>query len=155
MKKYIFILDVDGVMTTGQFFYSESGKVYKVFGAHDNDGLELLKNQIQIKFITADKRGYPITKKRIFEDMGYDIDLVTEKDRYKYLDDQYGINNIFYMGDGIHDVPIIKDCLFGIAPNSARIEAKKAADYVTDSDAGSGAVLDACLKIKELFLKES
>ena len=29
--KYL-IIDVDGVMTTGQFFYSEKGKVFKVFG---------------------------------------------------------------------------------------------------------------------------
>ena len=34
-KKFIpkeFILDVDGVMTTGNFIYSEKGKVMKIFG---------------------------------------------------------------------------------------------------------------------------
>ena len=44
MKKYLFLLDVDGVMTTGQFLYSEEGKVFKVFGAHDHDRLNLLKS---------------------------------------------------------------------------------------------------------------
>lgn len=155
MKKYKFILDVDGVLTTGQFFYSENGKVYKVFGPHDNDGLKLLKSKIDIKFITADKRGFAITRKRVSEDMGFSLELVTESDRYKYLNDKYGIEKIIYMGDGIHDAPIIEDCFFGIAPNSARIEAKESADYVTASDAGMGAVLDACLKINELFFKEN
>ena len=28
----VFILDVDGVMTTGQFLYSEAGKQMKIFG---------------------------------------------------------------------------------------------------------------------------
>ena len=47
----VFILDVDGVMTTGQFLYTADGKVMKVFGADDNDGLSLLKNHIEILFI--------------------------------------------------------------------------------------------------------
>ena len=33
------ILDVDGVMTTGQFLYTADGKVMKVFGPDDNDKL--------------------------------------------------------------------------------------------------------------------
>ena len=42
----ILIFDVDGVMTSGQFLYSSNGKVYKIFGAHDSDGLKLLKNKL-------------------------------------------------------------------------------------------------------------
>ena len=38
-----FILDVDGVLTTGQFIYTSEGTAIKVFGADDNDGLSLLK----------------------------------------------------------------------------------------------------------------
>ena len=38
-----FIIDVDGVLATGQFFYSKEGKIMKVFGPDDNDGLSLLK----------------------------------------------------------------------------------------------------------------
>ena len=64
MKKLVFLLDVDGVMTTGQFLYSEGGKEYKVFGPHDNDGLKLIKDKATIKFITADERGFLITKKK-------------------------------------------------------------------------------------------
>ena len=64
-NKLILLIDVDGVMTTGQFLYSKDNKEYKVFGPHDNDGLKLIKDKIKIRFITADKRGYEITKKRI------------------------------------------------------------------------------------------
>jgi len=39
----VFILDVDGVMTTVHFLYSADGKVMKIFGADDNDGLSLLR----------------------------------------------------------------------------------------------------------------
>ena len=62
-KPSVFILDVDGVMTTGQFLYTADGKAMKVFGADDNDGLSLLKNYIEIRFVTGDKKGFPISKK--------------------------------------------------------------------------------------------
>ena len=49
-----FILDVDGVMTNGQFFYTSEGKMMKIFGPDDNDGLSLLKVHIEIRFISGD-----------------------------------------------------------------------------------------------------
>ena len=148
------VFDVDGVMTTGQFLYSKDGKEYKVFGPHDNDGIKLLKKKITIVFITADKRGYPISKKRIVEDMRQKLFIVGESERYNYIRDNFGFDKTIYMGDGIHDVEIFKKCLFGIAPKNARIEAKKVADYITPSNSGEGAVLDACLKIDKLFFNE-
>ena len=54
-KPKVFILDVDGVLTTGQFFYTSEGKTMKVFGPDDNDGLSLLKEFIDIRFVTGDK----------------------------------------------------------------------------------------------------
>jgi 3-deoxy-D-manno-octulosonate 8-phosphate phosphatase (KDO 8-P phosphatase) len=148
-----FVLDVDGVLTTGQFLYSVNGKIYKVFGPHDSDGLKMLSNKINIKFVSADKRGFEITRKRI-DDLGFKVALVSELDRYEHIKKAFGLENVIYMGDGIHDAKILKDCFFGIAPASGRIEAKKAADFVTDSNAAEGAVLDACLKIKEILFKE-
>jgi len=139
-------------MTTGQFLYSQGGKEYKVFGPHDNDGLKLIKDKATIKFITADKRGFAITKKRIVDDMEFELELVSEQERFKYIKENYGFQNLIYMGDGYHDVKILKESMFGIAPNNARKEARAASDYITESNAGEGAVLDACLKIvKEYF----
>ncbi|MBL7051721.1 MAG: HAD hydrolase family protein [Nanoarchaeota archaeon] len=150
-----FILDVDGVMTTGQFLYSEKGKVYKIFGAHDSDGLKLLKNKIKIKFITADRRGFLITKKRIQEDMGYELELVSEESRLDYMKRNFNLNETIFMGDGIHDAPIIKECAFGITPQNARKEAKILADFVTESNSAEGAVCDACIEINKRFFSET
>ena len=151
MKNFIFLLDVDGVMTTGQFLYSQDGKEYKVFGPHDNDGLKLIKDKVTIKFITADKRGFPITKKRIVDHMGLEVKLVSEEDRFEYIKNKYGFQNLIYMGDGYHDAKILKECMFGIAPNNARKEARYVADFVTESNSGEGAVLDACLEIAKRY----
>ena len=147
MAKPSFVLDVDGVMNTGQFLYSEEGKAYKIFGPHDNDGLKLIKDKVAIQFISSDKRGFAITKKRITEDLGYALDLVSEEDRLEYLKKRFDLSQLIYMGDGYHDASILKECKFGIAPLSARKEAREAADYVTESKAGEGAILDACLEV--------
>ena len=149
-KKLNFVLDVDGVMTTGQFLYSEKGKAYKIFGPHDSDGLKLIKDKVNIFFISADKKGFAISKKRI-DDMGYKIEIVPEGDRYKWIKERFGLENTIFMGDGIFDAPIIRDCLFGIAPANARIEAKNWAKYITPSNSGEGAVCDACIKINKIF----
>jgi len=57
-----FIIDVDGVMTDGQFHYSVDGKVMKVFGPEDSDALSLIKDYFVIHFVTGDKRGFEISK---------------------------------------------------------------------------------------------
>lgn len=146
------IIDVDGVMTTGQFFYSTKGKAMKVFGPHDADGLKLVKDKMNVIFITADKRGFPISKRRI-DDMGYKIELVEDGTRYEYIKEKYGFDNTIFIGDGIFDAPVIRDCKFGIAPANARIEARRWAKYVTPSNSGEGAVCDACIAINKRFLK--
>ncbi|MFH1245528.1 MAG: HAD hydrolase family protein [Candidatus Omnitrophota bacterium] len=154
MGKLKFVLDVDGVMNTGQFLYSSEGKVFKIFGPHDRDGLKLIADKMDITFITADKNGLAITKKRIVDDMGFKLDVVPEEKRDAYFSKNFDMANLIYMGDGYHDAKILKQCRFGIAPASARREAREAADFVTESKAGEGAVLDACLKILEVFFPE-
>lgn len=150
-KPKFLIIDVDGVMTTGHHIYSEEGKLFKIFGSHDHDGIKILNNSIQILFITADKIGFPISKRRIQKDMKQKIILLSEDDRFSFLKKKFGLENIVYIGDGIHDAKVLKECLYGICPRNARKEAKKYANYITSSKSGEGAVLDACLKIKSLF----
>ena len=144
------MIDVDGVMTTGQFLYSAEGKAYKIFGPHDADGLKMIKDKVNITFITADKRGFPISKKRI-EDMGFPIKLVSEQDRHAHIKEEYGFDKTIFMGDGIFDAKLIKECKFGIAPANARPEAKSAADFITPSKSAEGAVCDACIEINKRF----
>ena len=144
------VIDVDGVMTSGQFLYSKRGKEYKIFGPHDADGLKLIKDKVNIVFVSADKRGFQISKKRI-KDMGFKIELTPEKDRYNWFKKKFGFENTIFIGDGIFDAPIIRDCKFGIAPANARIETKRWAKYVTPSKSAEGAVCDACIKINKKF----
>ena len=52
-KKICVISDVDGCLTDGNFIYTVDGKVAKIFGPHDNDGVKLLaKNNINMRALS-------------------------------------------------------------------------------------------------------
>ena len=80
MKPNYFIIDVDGTLSSDYFIYSKKGKDYKLFGPDDSDALKILKNYLNIIFISADRRGFPITKKRVL-DMGFKVYLVGKKNQ--------------------------------------------------------------------------
>ena len=146
-----FIIDVDGVFTDGTYYYTEEGKVMKKFGPEDNDAISLLKGKVQVHAITGDKRGFPITKKRIAEDMKLPLALVSTYDRILWIKDRYKLNETIYMGDGIYDPLVFKQVAYSIAPANAFSTTKSEANYVTNARGGEGAVAEAVLHILEYF----
>ena len=144
-----FVIDVDGVLSTGQFIYGDSGKLYKIFGPHDSDGLKLIKEKVNVSFISADERGFKISNKRV-SDMGFKLNLVSEEDRRNHLE-KLGFENVIFMGDGYYDALLFSEVNYSIAPANARKEALENADYVTENKAGEGAVMDACIHLNEKF----
>ncbi len=151
MKPKCFILDVDGVVTSGQFLYSENGKKYKIFGPDDADALNILKSYLQIQFITADKRGFDISKKRIVDDMGYNLELVGARHRIKWLSSKWDLNDVIYMADGIWDGLIFNKVKLGIAPQNAFYKTKEMAHFVTKHKSGDRAVAEAVIYILENY----
>ena len=146
-----FVLDVDGVMTNGQFFYTADGKVMKAFGPDDNDGLSMLRDLMQIRFITGDRKGFGISEKRISGDMGFELDLVSTVRRVEWIAERYDLNRVVYMGDGIFDHLVMKEVGYSIAPSNADRLAKDHAKYVTERAGGDRAVAEACLHLMETF----
>jgi YrbI family 3-deoxy-D-manno-octulosonate 8-phosphate phosphatase len=144
MNNKLVISDVDGCLTDGGFIYTADGKIAKVFGPHDNDGVKLLKdNGFDVVFISADKRGFPITKKRIY-DMECPVFNVSEADRVdwvkRYTEMDYKFSAFF--GDGISDMHVMDVVDKFACPANARKEVREVADYVTESAGGQGAFLD-------------
>ena len=149
----VFLLDVDGVMTTGSFLYTSEGKVMKVFGPDDNDALSLLSQFLEIRFVTGDKKGFDISKKRIVDDMKFPLDLVSTIKRIDWIRDKYSLDTVIYMGDGIFDHYVMNEVSYSIAPSNADVNAKNQADYVTTRCGGDRAVAEASLHIMEKFFK--
>jgi 3-deoxy-D-manno-octulosonate 8-phosphate phosphatase KdsC-like HAD superfamily phosphatase len=147
-----FIFDVDWVFTNGNFIYTENWKVAKIFWPHDADWIKLLKQYwIKVQCISADKRWFTITKKRIVDDMGLSLELVSESERLEYLKSNFDLKTCVYMWDGLYDAKIFEYVWYSIAPNNAFFTTKEKANYVTKTNAWEGAVLEAVLHVLEKF----
>lgn len=147
----VFIVDVDGVMTTGHFYYTVDGKVIKVFGPDDNDALSLLRPYIKILFVTGDTKGLEISRKRIVDDMNYPLELVSTIRRIDWIRKNFDPSKVIYMGDGIFDHYVMREVGYSLAPANADSLAKQSAHYVTHRSGGDRAVAEACLHILEKF----
>lgn len=148
-----FILDVDGVFTDGKFHYTAEGKTMKTFGDADSDALSLLKGRLYVHMVTGDKRGFPITNKRIAEDMRFPLDLVSTFERIEWIKLRFKPEETIYMGDGIFDPLVFKHVFYSIAPANAFFHTKGAADFVTNARGGEGAVAEAVLHVLEKFFE--
>ncbi|MES2995147.1 MAG: HAD hydrolase family protein [Patescibacteria group bacterium] len=147
-----FILDVDGVLTDGRFYYSTEGKVMKAFGADDNDALLLLKPHLNICAVTGDRKGFDISKRRIVDDMKLRLELASTFERVAWMKENgFAPEETIYMGDGIFDAAVFDAVAYGIAPANAFYTTKAKADFVTESVGGNSAVAEACLHILEKF----
>lgn len=151
MKPTALILDVDGVMTDGRFYYSAEGKVLKCFSADDHDGISLLKPYLDIRFVTGDKNGFEISKRRITSDMKMPLDLVSTTARIAWIQENYDPKDVIYMGDGIFDHYVFQHVGYAIAPSNGDSNAKKFADFVTTRAGGDRAVAEAALHILDTF----
>lgn len=141
MPYSLVITDVDGVLTDGCFFYDSHGKQYKKFGPHDADGVKFFRKMgVEVIAISADKRGFPITSKRL-ADMGVELFLVSEKDRLSFVEKKLRKERVAFVGDGYFDIPSLKAAAVGYAPSSALKVVQDNADCVLPVSGGHGVLL--------------
>lgn len=145
------VFDVDGVLTSGSFFYSIEGKVLKDFGPDDSDALGLLASLTEVRFISGDRKGFEITRRRVSEDMGFALDLVSTHSRAKWLESKYDLSGIVYVGDGIFDHLVMQKVGYAIAIAGALPHVVQSADWVTTRSGGNRAVAEAVLHLVEKF----
>ncbi len=154
MDLQVFILDVDGILTDGKFHYDKYGnKSHKIFGPDDSDALALLSNAIEIKFLSADKRGFEISKSRVL-DMGYSIDNVSSKDRLNWIASKYELSKVAYMGDGFYDPMTLMRVGYGISTKTSSKASQIASDYITKTSGSERAISEAVLHLSIRFIPE-
>ena len=149
------ILDVDGVLPDGTFWYSSEGKVMKRFGPDDSDAIHLIKPHLEVLAISGDKLGFPITKKRVADDMGLSLFQVSTFERIAWITERYPLSEVAYMGDGIFDAMVFDKVGYAIAPANASKAVQAHADFVTHAKGGSGAVAEACFHLLERFFEKA
>lgn len=141
-KLKVFLFDVDGILTTGHLYWSGEEVGYnRFFHARDGYGLKLLQMAgYKVGIITGgDSIG---VEKRFKENLGLDYIFMNNEDKrqayLKILDEGYQDEEIFYMGDELFDIPLLKRCGFSATVPGASIEVLEAVDYVSQRESGMG-----------------
>ena len=153
-NKYIFLVDVDGTLSTGEYICDKKGKKYKVFGPDDTDALKLLKKFLHIEFISGDKKGFKISKNRIVDHMGFKLSYVSSYNRIEWILKNFKNKKVIYMADGIFDHKVFKKVHYSLCPKNSDKNLKKIANYVSSCDGGKRAVADGCRHILKVFFKK-
>lgn len=142
-------MDVDGTLTTSHMYYNKDGKYLKAFGPDDFDLIDIIKRFFDVKFITADKKGFDIVKKRLVDEMNLDLNLVSRiaKDRANWMKKISGDKFIFFIGDGWADFECLKQANYGITFPDSLEHVKECADFITKHSGGNRGVAEAIIHI--------
>ncbi len=144
------LMDVDGVLTSGEIIYSASGDELKMFNVQDGMGITLARmGGLKTGILTGRKS--QLVQRRAEE---LKIDIVSQGSfdklpEYEKIKQQLNLRDeeICYIGDDVLDIPVLKRVGFSVAVANARDEVKAITDYVTVAEGGKGAVREVIDKI--------
>jgi 3-deoxy-D-manno-octulosonate 8-phosphate phosphatase (KDO 8-P phosphatase) len=151
----ILLLDVDGVMTDGGIYYSNTGDELKRFDAKDGYGIvKFQRTGLHIGIITGrvskivERRAKELGIKEVYQNFENKLAAYeTIKKKFDLAD-----ANIAYIGDDEFDLSVLKCVGFSAAPSDAVPIVKKHVHYICTHSGGNGAVrevIDMILKNKK------
>lgn len=143
----LLILDVDGVLTDGRFFYDSQGFECKAFHTQDGLGIKRLQAAGTTVAILSGRDSAAVKQRAAELNITALYQGVHDKlPFYEQLKSQLACQDdqIACIGDDLPDLPLIQQCGFGIAVNNAVEAVKAAARYCTQRSGGHGAVREAC-----------
>ncbi|MEM7659178.1 MAG: helix-turn-helix domain-containing protein [Bacteroidota bacterium] len=141
----LILLDVDGTLTDGGMYYSESGDQMKRF--YTKDGLIIhrliSRKNLQFGFISSGSTEY-LMKKRA-ETLGVQHLYAGTQPKVKIVDQWLAKLNLryehlAYVGDDLNDLPLIKQAGIAACPADAVPAVKRAAHIVLHRKGGHGCV---------------
>jgi 3-deoxy-D-manno-octulosonate 8-phosphate phosphatase (KDO 8-P phosphatase) len=148
----ILVFDVDGILTDGKIYLSEDGTETKTFFTRDGAGMKLAKKLgFKVGMISA-----RISKAAAFRasELGVDFYIEGCKEKYNALkpilqECGMGTENLFYMGDDIVDLELLKLAAISATVPDAPEYIKLHADVITGKQGGFGAVREVCDMVLE------
>ena len=158
-KIRMLILDVDGVLTDGRIVWTDSAEEIKFFNVQDGVGI-VLAQRVGLKVAIISARKSKVTEIRAKELKIKEVYQTTESKlvAYEKLIDKYKLadEEVAYIGDDLHDLPVLRRVGFAVATANAQEEAKQVSHYVTEKNGGEGAVrevVNIILKARGLWDK--
>ena len=139
--------DVDGVMTDGGLYYSDSGEEFKRFNSLDGHGLKMLRaSGVEIAIITGrasrcvEARAHNLGISHLYQGVENKLDAMVDLlNKLKLSRDAAA-----YMGDDIVDLTVMRHVGLAISVPEAPQLVREHSAYVTQRSGGHGAVREAC-----------
>ena len=148
----LLFLDVDGVLTDGRIILNDRGEETKSFNVKDGLGLKMLMaSGVEVVIVTGRSSGVVARRaaelgiRAVYQGVADKGDLCRRLLAERGLERQQACA----VGDDLPDLAMFRECGLRIAVADAAPEVRAAADHVTRSGGGSGAVRD----VSEWILK--
>ena len=138
----LILTDCDGVLTDGSLFYTANGEAAKVFHIHDGLGFKLAQQAGLKTGIISGRQsaGLELRARELKVDYLYQgndakLSAYEEIRAAENLSDE----QIAYLGDDLHDLPLLHRVGLAVAVADAVAEVKAAAHFSTEQRGGRGA----------------
>ncbi len=139
--------DVDGVMTDGGLYLSDSGNEFKRFNTLDGLGIKLLKaSGVKVAIITGrtskcvTHRAQNLGIEHVYQGVEHKLNAMNDLlDKLKLTRDAAA-----YMGDDVVDLTVMRHVGLAISVPDAPQLVREHATYITQRRGGHGAVREAC-----------
>jgi 3-deoxy-D-manno-octulosonate 8-phosphate phosphatase (KDO 8-P phosphatase) len=140
----LLVLDVDGVMTDGGMYYTESGDQFKKFDTKDGMGIKLaMELGIQVAFLSSGTNTNIIHARA--NTLGVKLVHVGPEEKFGILSGWckelgIGLDEVAYIGDDVNDLECITKVGISACPSDAVWAIRKAANVVLALNGGQGCV---------------
>ena len=143
----VLFLDVDGILTDGGLFFSESGETLKRFNTLDGHGIKLLM-RAGITPVVISGRNSAALRTRL-QQLGVEHAVLGTEDKLPAAQQllnqlQLDWSQAAAMGDDWPDLPVMRRCSLAVTTPQAHAEVLHVAHHLTQVTGGNGAVRECC-----------
>lgn len=141
------IFDVDGVLTDGTLYYSDSGAEIKAFNVRDGHGMKMLQASGVRTAILTSRRSHAVELRA--RDLGIDLVYQGASDKLATYRELLGKVKLeacaaAYIGDDLVDLPVLVHSGLAVTVPEAPAAVRRCAHYVTRTRGGHGAARELC-----------
>ena len=152
-KVKAFVFDVDGVLSNAKIYLHPGNDLMRSMNIKDGYAIQY-----------AIRKGYPIciitggnsqAVEQRFRTLGVSDIYMKSRNKMENLENflaqnEFGAENILYMGDDIPDYLVMKEVGFPTCPSDAVEEIKSISKYISDKPGGEGCVRDVIEQVLRL-----
>lgn len=139
----LLLLDVDGVLTDGRLYFTNSGEEVKSFHTLDGHGIKMLMSLgVEVGIITG--RQSEIVRKRC-ADLGINLLYQGREDKLNVLKEitasrKLAMSAIAYAGDDLPDLPVLRAVGLSFSVPAGHCKVIAEVHAITEATGGLGAV---------------